>query len=184
MTDIMIPFSRFSQGSIDKENNIYVCHGSGAISCWVCLLIDVSWLGLVCTGDGQVDTRALVRTDRWYGSEKAWPIWSFVTRAYVGAIDRDLSWDTTNAEINTDAVSNVQLGIVQLYVILIMLCTGRALDCAVSAMYSCGMKAWRMFCHAYALWNDARLVVLMLEVLAILLETKDAESFWMLDASQ
>ena len=30
--------------------------------------------------DGQVDTRVLVRTDKWYGSEKAWPIWSFVTR--------------------------------------------------------------------------------------------------------
>ena len=63
--------------------------------------------------DGQVDTRVLVRTDKWYDSEKAWPIWSFVTRAYAGAIDRDLSKDTTNAEISTD-VSNVQLGGVQL----------------------------------------------------------------------
>ena len=59
--------------------------------------------------DGQVDTRVLVRTDKWYGSENAWPMWSFVTRAYAGAIDRDLSLDTTNAEISTD-VSNVQLG--------------------------------------------------------------------------
>ena len=123
--------------------------------------------------DGQVDTRVLVRTDKWYGSEKAWPIWSFVTRAYAGAIDRDLSLDTTNAEIRTD-VSNVQLGGVQLYVVLIMLCTRRTLDCAVSAMYSWCMETWRMFCHAYFLWNDARLVVLMLEVLATLLDTKDA----------
>ena len=103
-----------------------------------------------CPGaaDGQVDTRVLVRMDKWYGSEKAWPIWSFVTRAYAGATDRDLSLDTTNAEISTDVVSNVQLGSVQLYVVLIMLCTGRALDCAVSAVYSWGMEAWRMFCHA------------------------------------
>ena len=57
--------------------------------------------------------------------------------------------------------------------VLIMLCTRRALDCAVSAMYSWCMKVWRMFCHAYSLWNDARLVVLMLKVLAILLDTKD-----------
>ena len=78
----------------------------------------------------------------WYVSEKAWPTWSFVTRAYVGAIDRDLSLDMTNAEFSTD-VSNVQLGGVQLNVVLIMLCTRRALDCAVSAMYSWGMKAWR-----------------------------------------
>ena len=31
-----------------------------------------------------------------------------------------------------------------------------------------------MFCHAYSLWNDARLGVPMLQVLAILLDTKDA----------
>ena len=35
------------------------------------------------------------------------------------------------------------------------------------------MKEWRKFCHVYSLWNDARLGVLMLEVLAILLDTKD-----------
>ena len=56
----------------------------------------------------------------------------------------------------------------------VMLCTGRALDYAVSAMYSWSMEAWRMFYHAYPLRNDARLV-LMLEVLAILLDPKDVE---------
>ena len=130
--------------------------------------------GRLGAADGQVDTRVLVRTDKWYGSEKAWPIWSFVTRAKPGAIDRDLSLDPTNAEISTD-VSNVQHGGVQLYVALIMLCTGRALDCAVSVMYSWSVEAWRMFCHACSLWDDAGLDVLMLEVLAILLDTKDAE---------
>ena len=69
----------------------------------------------------------------------------------------------------------MQLGGVQLYVVLIMLRTRRALDCAVSAVYSWDMRAWRMFCHAYSLWDAARLVVLMLDVLAILLDTKDAE---------
>ena len=113
-----------------------------------------------------------MRTDKWYVSEEARPTWSFVTRAYAGAIDRDLLLDTTNAEISTD-VSNVQLEGLQLNVVLIMLCTRKALDCAVSAMDSWGMKAWRMFCHAYSLWNDARLVVLMLEVLTILLDTKE-----------
>ena len=52
--------------------------------------------------DGQVDTWVLVRTDKWYSSEKAWPIRSFVTRAYAGSIDRDLSLDTTNAEFSTE----------------------------------------------------------------------------------
>ena len=50
-----------------------------------------------------------------------------------------------------------------------------ALDCAVSAMYSWGLRAWRMFCHVYSLWNNARLGVLTLEVLAILLDTQDVE---------
>ena len=95
-----------------------------------------------------------------------------MTRAYAGAIDRDLSLDTTNAEISLD-VCNVQLRRVQLNVVLIMLCTRRALDRAVSAMYSWCMKELRMFCHACSLWKDARLGVLMLEVLAILLDTKD-----------
>ena len=122
--------------------------------------------------DGQVDTRVLVRTDKWYVSEKAWPIWSFVTRVYAGAINRDLSLGTTNAEISTD-VRNVQFGGVQLYGVLIMLCIRRALDCPASAMYSWVVEAWRMFCYAYSLWNDARLGVLMLEVLAVLLDTKD-----------
>ena len=129
--------------------------------------------GRLGAADGQVDTRVLVRRDEWYSSEKAWPTWSFVTRAFAAAIDRELSLDTMNAEIGTDVVSHVQLGSVHLYVVLIVLCTRRALDCAVSAMYSWGMEAWRMFCHAYSLWDNARLGVLMLEVSAILLETKD-----------
>ena len=129
--------------------------------------------------DGQVDTRVLVRTDKWYVSEKAWPIWSFVTRVYAGAINRDLSLGTTNAEISTD-VSNVQFGGVQLYGVLIMLCIRRALDCAASAMYSWVVEAWSMFCHAYSLWNDARLGVLMLEVLAVLLDRCGGQSgCWM-----
>ena len=34
MNDIMIPFSRFSQVR-STTKNISMCHGSGAISCWV-----------------------------------------------------------------------------------------------------------------------------------------------------
>ena len=82
----------------------------------------------------------LVRTDKWYGSEKEWPIWSFVTRVHAGAIDRDLSLDTASAKISTDVVSNVQLGGVQLSVVLIMLCTRRALDCAARVVHRWAWK--------------------------------------------
>ena len=92
--------------------------------------------GRLGAADGQVDTRVLARTDKWYGIEKAWPIWSFVTRGYARANDRDFLLYITNQKISTDVVSNVQLGSVELYVILNMLCTGRALDCVVCAKYS------------------------------------------------
>ena len=48
------------------------------------------------TAAGQVvDTLVLGRLDKWDGSEKAWPNWSFVMKAYAGAIDQDLSADMT-----------------------------------------------------------------------------------------
>ena len=36
-----------------------------------------------------VDTRGLGTPDKWDGSERAWPNWSFVMKAYAGAIDHD-----------------------------------------------------------------------------------------------
>ena len=54
----------------------------------------------------QVDTRVLGRPDKWDGSEKAWPNWSFVMKAYAGAIDQALPADMTTAECSTDVMSN------------------------------------------------------------------------------
>ena len=53
-----------------------------------------------------VDTRVLGRPDKWDGSEKAWPNWSFVMKACAGAIDQALSADMTTAECSTDVMSN------------------------------------------------------------------------------
>ena len=100
------------------------------------------------TAAGQVlDTRVLGRPDKWDGSEKAWPNWSFVMKAYAGAIDQDLSADMTTAECSTDAMSNDAMTgerkarSVQLYFVLIMLCTGRALDRIANAPHGWGMEA-------------------------------------------
>ena len=85
-----------------------------------------------------VDTRVLARPDKLDGSEKAWPNWSFV-KARVGGIYQQLPEDMTSAEISTDVLSNESMTPrkqsrgVQLYVVLIMLCTGRALDRIASA---------------------------------------------------
>ena len=53
-----------------------------------------------------VDTRVLGRPDKADGSEKARPNWSFVMKAYAGAIDQALSARMTTAECSTDAMSN------------------------------------------------------------------------------
>ena len=84
--------------------------------------------------DQVLDTRVLGRPDKWDGSEKAWPNWRFVMKAHAGAIDQHLSTGMTSAEISTDALSNEsmtprkQSRSVQLYLVLIMLCTGQSLE--------------------------------------------------------
>ena len=57
---------------------------------------------------GQViDTRVFGKRDKWDGSEKAWPNWSFVDEdSYAGAIDQQLSDDMTKAEISTTVLEN------------------------------------------------------------------------------
>ena len=96
-----------------------------------------------------------------------------------GAIDQALSADMTTAECSTDAMSNDAMTgekkarSVQLYVVLIMFCTGRALDRIANAPHGWGKEAWRMLFQAYSPKNNARLVVMMLEVLAFPLVTND-----------
>ena len=145
-----------------------------------------SWAGTDGTADarrkthGVVDTRVLGRPDKWDGSEKACPNWSFVMKAH--SIDQQLSEDMTSAEISTEAFSNESMTrrnkarSVQLYFVLIMLCIGRALRCIASAPHGCGMEAWGMLVQAYSQKNNARLVVMMLEVLAFPLDTNDVQS--------
>ena len=60
---------------------------------------------------------------------------------------------------------------VQLNFVLIMLCTRRAVDRIANAPHGWGMEAWRMLFQAYSPKNNARLVVMVLEVLAFPLDT-------------
>ena len=67
-----------------------------------------------------------------------------------GAIDQELSTDMTNAENNTDVLSNETMAgqkkarSVQLYFVSIMLCSGRALDRIANAPHCWGLEAWRL----------------------------------------
>ena len=65
---------------------------------------------------------------------------------------------------------------VQLHFVLIMLCTGRALDRIANAPHGWGMVAWRMLFQAYSPKNNARLVVMMFEVLVFSLDTCGEQS--------
>ena len=62
-------------------------------------------------------------------------------------LDQELSTDMTNAESSTDVLSNETMAgqkkarSVQLYFILIMVCTGRTLDRIANAPHGWGMEA-------------------------------------------
>ena len=129
---------------------------------------------------GQVkDTRVIGKPDKCDGSEKAWPNLSSVAKAYAGAIDQQLSDDMTKAEISTTVLNNDSISQ-----------EAQAPECAAvfhpdHAVYwtnigshrQCGTRL-RNGSVASArprifLKNNARLVVMMLEVLAFPLDTND-----------
>ena len=62
----------------------------------------------------------------------------------------------------------------ELYVVLIMLCTGRDWDRIAIALRGWSTKAWRHLFQACSPKEDARLVVLTMVVVAILLDMKNA----------
>ena len=95
-------------------------------------------------------------------------------KAHDRAVNQQLPGDVTSAEISTEVVSNVQLRSVQLYLVLIMLCSfSGTVNRTANAPRSWSTKAWRMIFQAYSPMNNARLVVLRLVVLAFPLDTND-----------
>ena len=151
---------------------------SAEAQCRIAQLTQTFQQGMRATGQ-VVDTRVLGKSDKWDCSEMAWSNWSFVAKAYAGAIDQKLSDDMAMANVSTTVLNNDSMSpeaearSVQLYFILIMLCTRRALDRIANAPHCWGMEAWRLLFQAYSPKNNARLVVMMLEVLSFPLDTND-----------
>ena len=104
------------------------------------------WTTVTTTIGWMVDTRVLGKVDKWISSGKAWLKCSFVTKAYDVAVDQQLS----GAEISSDVVSNVQLGGVQLYVVLIMLRTGRDWNRIANVLRGWSTEAWRFLFQTYS----------------------------------
>ena len=91
-----------------------------------------------------VDTRVLGKVDK-VEQRKAWPKWRFVMKVYDVAVKQQLS----GAEISTDVVSNVQLGGVQLFVVLIMLRTGRGWNRIANALRGWSKEALRLLFQTF-----------------------------------
>ena len=71
-------------------------------------------------------------------------------KAYDRAVNQQLSGNVTSAEINTDVASNVQLRGVQLYFVLTMVCTGRAMNRIANTSRSWRTKARRLLFQVYS----------------------------------
>ena len=105
-------------------------------------------------------------------------------KSYDGAVNQQLSGDVSSAEISTDGVSNVQIGCVQLYFVVIMVFTGSDWDLVANASRGWSTEA-RFLYSACSPKNDAMLVVLMMVVWAFTLDLNDvvAEAGDAMDAS-
>ena len=120
-----------------------------------------------------VDARVLGRLDKWNGNREAWANWSFVMKAHDRAVNQQVSEEV---KISADVVSNVQLGCVQLHLVLIMSCAGGDWDRIANAPRGWSAKAWRLLFQAFSPKNDARLGDMMMVVLEVLLDTVVAEA--------
>ena len=108
----------------------------------------------------EVDTRVLGNPDKWDGNEKARPSWSFVMKSQVGGHDKCRDQygcvaQRVQAELRFDHVALAELWRI------------------ANAPHGWAMEAWRMLFQAYSPKNNARLVVMMLEVLAFPSDTND-----------
>ena len=131
--------------------------------------IALRWTTVTTTIGQMVDTRVLGKVDKWNSSGKSLPKWSFVVKAYDVAVDQQLS----DVKTSKDVVSHVQLGGVQLYVVLIMLRTGRDWNRTANASRGWSTEAWRFLFQTYSPKSDARLVELVMVVLVVLSDTND-----------
>ena len=126
------------------------------------------------------DARVLAKLDKWTGSRVAWANWSFVMKAFHGAV-KHLSGDVSGAENSAEVVMDLQHGGVQSYFVLIVLCTGRGWNRIANHLRGVSARVWRLLFQACSLKNDARLVVTMTMVeQTLVLGTNDmvAEAVW------
>merc|ERR1712194_964585 len=107
---------------------------------------------------GMVDTRLLGKPEKWNGNDSTWKDWRFVVRAYLHAampsigplLNRAEGEDAAQVECEhlADPVENAASQ--QLYYVLVLLTTERALDKVQAAGEGEGALAWR---HMHWQWE-------------------------------
>eukprot|EP00971_Amphidinium_carterae_P204805 4064705-Amphidinium_carterae.1 len=97
-----------------------------------------------------VDTRLLSKPQSFSGEQAAWPAWSFVFAAYCEAVSADLGRLMKQAAAAASPVAysgrDAELSN-QLYLMLVLSTTNRALDKVRGAPSGNGLETWRLF-HA------------------------------------
>ena len=101
--------------------------------------------------DSLVDTKLLTKPSKFSGNQADWTSWSFLFKAYIGAVDTILrqmleSIATVESVIlqNTLTLQEQKLSS-QLYYILILLSTDKALTKMMVCPEGNGAEAWRQF---------------------------------------
>ena len=121
---------------------------------------------------GMVDTRLLGKPERWDGSDRGWKDWRFVTRAYLMAAMPSVSVYLDRAEALTQDIDLPSLDedgqqvSRQLYYILVLLTSGRALDKVQASGEGEGLKSWRLMHEQWEPRSRSRFTAMLVSILS------------------
>ena len=107
-----------------------------------------------------LDRRLLGKPVRWNGEDQSWKYWRFVTRAYLTAalpsihdlLERAENGGASDSVLCAKLTRDEARHSRQLYCVLVLLVTGRALDKVQGAGEGEGAAAWR----AMTLWQQSK----------------------------
>ena len=127
-----------------------------------------------------VDMRLLGKPDKWDGTDSRWKDWRFVTRAYLIAAIPAATEILNKSEDLTDKVAVVdwteeenKSACKQIYYILVLLTSGRALDKVQGAGEGEGAEAWRSMHEQWEPRSRSRFTALLLALSRPSIETSE-----------
>jgi hypothetical protein len=125
---------------------------------------------------GLVDTRLIGKPQGYDGDASRFADWAFVLKAYMSALDPRYQDAFTEIETSEVPVLNATLTeedvslSTQLYYVLVMLCTGPALNKCYNAGVTEGFESWRQFVLQWEPKLASRFVGLLMQLLTFQFE--------------